>query len=232
MACAKLNDTRIQLTNTQLQLNNTQGQLNDTRRQLNDTRRQLNDTRRQLNDTRRQLSDTQIQLSNTQEKVNALECPSLIQISGIHNWKICGFKEHMRQTESGEKKEVDSPPFYDYGYKFGLTLQLNDTFLLTECVSVSFFLLKGEYDAVLSWPLPNKKFTITLIDQQEEPRQKKNVVRSFESHDTRYKDCFRRVENDGNERPVSRFLLSHDDITERRYVVDDTIFIQIQIHPA
>ena len=138
----------------------------------------------------------------------------------------------MKPAESREKTLINSPPFYDHGYKFGLTLEPNDTFLRTKCVSVSFFLLKGEYDAVLSWPLPNKKFTITLIDQQENPRKRKNVVRSIESHETFYKDCFRRVENDGKKHSVSRFLLTKDDITKGRYVVNDTIFIQIHIAPA
>ena len=138
----------------------------------------------------------------------------------------------MKQAESGKKKEVDSPPFYDHGYKFGLTLALNDTLLFTKFVSVRLFLMKGEYDGVLSWPLPNKKITITWIDQQEDSRQSISAVAFFELHETLQKDYLRRVENDGNQRSVSRLLLSHDDITKRCYVVDDTIFIQIQIDPA
>ena len=211
MACAKLNETQLQLTNTQLQLNNTQGQLNDTRRQLN---------------------DTQIQLRNTQEKVNVLESPSLMKISGVHTWKICGFEEHMKPAESGNKTLIKSPPFFDHGYKFGLTLRPNDTIFRIKCVSVSFFLMKGEYDAVLSWPLPNKKITITLIDQQEDPRQRENIIRSFESHEELHKESFRRVENDENQSSEDLFLISQDRMTKRRYVVDDTIFIQIQIDPA
>ena len=219
MACAKLNDTRIQLTNTQ--------------RQLNDTQLQLNNTQGQLNETQRQLNDTQIQLRNTQEKVNALDSPSLIQISGVHTWKIYGFKEHMKQAKSWEKTEIDSPAFYDHGYKFGLTLELIDILsLTTEFVSVHLSLMKGEYDAVLFWPLPSKKFTITLIDQQEDPMQRENVVTSFKSHNKRYKDCFRRVENDEDQPRVGRRLISHDNLKKRRYVFDDTIFIQIQIEPA
>ena len=205
--------------------------MNDTQLQLRDAQRKQNDTQLQF-----QLSNTQQEFKETktklEEKVSALESPSLIQISGLHTWKICGFKEKMKQAESVKIKEVDSPPFYDQGYKFGLTLRPSETIISTQFVSVSFFLMKGEYDAVLSWPLPNKKITITLIDQQEDPRQRKNVVRSFESLKTLQKDSLRRVENDGNQRSVNLFLLSHDDITKRRYVVDDTIFIQIQIHPA
>ena len=199
---------------------------------LTDTRLQLSETQGQLNETQRQLNYTQIQLRNTQEKVNALDSPSLIQISGVHTWKICGFEEHMKRAERWEKTLINSLPFFDHGYKFGLTLGPNITFLGTKYVSVKFFLMKGEYDVVLSWPLPNKKITVSLIDQREDPRQRENAVRSFESHDQRYKGCFRRVENDGNQSSVGRVLLTHDDLKERRYIVDDTIFIQIQIDPA
>ena len=91
--------------------------------------------------------------------------------------------------------------------------------------------MKGEYDAVLSWPLPNKKVTIALIDQQEDPRQRENKVISFTSHDTGYNN-FRRVENDEDHPPLRRALITLDNLKERRYVVDDTILIQIQIDPA
>ena len=186
-----------------------------------------------LNETQIELINTQIQLRNTQEKVDALESPSLMQISGVHTWRICGLEKVMKQAKSGKKPLINSPPFFDHGYKFGLTLEPNDwSVVLTKCVSVRFFLMKGEYDAVLFWPLPSKKFTITLIDQQEDPRQRENVVTSFKSHEKRYKDCFRRVENDENQRRVGGSLISHDNLKKRRYVFDDTIFIQIHIEPA
>ena len=193
----------------------------------------LNDTRIQLRDTQHQLNDTQLQLRSTQEKVNALESPSLMQINGIHTWKICGFKEMTKQAESGNKTEINSPPFYDHGYKFGLTLEPNDTLFTDTFVSVIFFVMKGEYDAILSWPLPTKKVTITLIDQQD-PRKRKNVVVSFTSDNRLFKPCFRRVENDGDKHmdPVGIALIPQDDQTERCYVVDDTIFIQVHIEPA
>ena len=189
--------------------------------------------------------NTQLQLRNTQleckeikrkleEKVNALESPSMMQISGVYTWKICGFEEIMGQAKSGKKTEINSPPFNDHGYKFGIVLQPNKTLFFSgdTCVFVRFFLMKGEYDAVLSWPLPNTKVTITLIDQQEDPRQRVNVDRSFTTQDVRFKNCFRRVENDGNKYPADLLIITLDNITERRYIVDDTIFIQVHIAPA
>ena len=37
---------------------------------------------------------------------------------------------------------------------------------------------RGDYDAILPWPL-KKKVTFTLIDQQEDPNQKENVTTEF-----------------------------------------------------
>ena len=199
---------------------------------LNDTRLQLNDTQGQLNETQRQLNYTQIQLRNTQEKVNALDSPSLIQISGVHTWKICGFKEVMKQAKSGEQTQIKSPPFYDHGYKFGLTLQPNDPGFNKTFVTVYFFVMKGEYDAILSWPLPDKKVTFTFIDQQEDTRQRENKVKFVILPDKRYKDFFRRVENNENQGPVGCRIITHDELSGRRFVVDDTIFIQVKIDPA
>ena len=204
MACAKLNETRIQLTNTQSQ----------------------------LNDTQIQLRDTQLQLRNTQDKVNVLESPCLTKIAGVHTWKICGFEEKMKKAKSREQTLISSPPFYDQGYKFALTLEPNDTIFSPTIVSVTFYLTKGEYDAVLSWPVPNNRVTITMIDQQEDPSQRVNKDISFTSHDQLYKKIFARVENDESQFSLSHGLISHEDLGERRYVVDDTIFIQIQIDPV
>ena len=177
------------------------GKLKDTRIQLNDTQRQLRNTQQECKETKRKL----------EEKVNALENPSMVQISGVYTWKICGFEEIMRQAKSRKKTEINSPPFYDHGYKFGIVLQPKKTHGET-CVFVTFFLMKREYDAVLSWPLSYKKLTIKLIDQQEDPRQRVNVDRSFTTQDVRFKNCFRRVENDGNKHPAYLLLITLDNI--------------------
>ena len=185
------------------------------------------------------MRDLQLQLYNTQqeckenkrklEEVSARESPSLMQISEAHTWKICGFEEKMKQAKTGEKTQIKSPPFYDHGYKFGLILGLQGTLFGPTLVSVYCFLMKGEYDAVLSWPILNKKVTITLIDQQEDPRQRENKVTFFDSHKEPFANCFTRLESDGHRTIKGRPLLKHDDLNKRRYVVDDTIFIEIQI---
>ena len=207
MACAKLNDARIQLINIQSQLNDTQLQLSNIQQECKENKRKL-------------------------EEVSARESPSLLQISGVHTWKICGFMEKMKQAKSTEQTQIKSPPFYDHGYKFRLTLGLSrKTLSLPSFVTAYFFVMKGEYDALLSWPLPNKKVTITLIDQQEDPRQRENRVITFASPYSLFEN-FKRVENDGSKSLLDNFFMMPDDLHKRRYVVDDTVFIQIKIDPA
>ena len=58
----------------------------------------------------------------------------------------------MKQVKSGEKTQINSPSFYDHGYKFGLALIPNNIFLGPEFVIVYCFLMKSEYVPVLSWP--------------------------------------------------------------------------------
>ena len=79
-------------------------------------------------------------------------------------------------------------------------------------LSLYFGVLKGEYDAVLAWPL-EKEFTITLIDQQEG----ENVVLSG-------RVLFARPLTDEQ---IATWgfdqYISHNVLKKRRCVVDDTV---------
>ena len=122
-----------------------------------------------------------------------------------------------------------SAPFYDYGYKFQLELwpngsgEGNNTHL-----SIFISIMKSDYDAMLPWPF-HKKITFTLIDQQQEERDKKNIAMSFIA-DPKL-DSFQRPETDRNIGRGFRKFVSHTDLKTRRYVVDDVILIQVQIDP-
>ena len=70
--------------------------------------------------------------------------------------------------------------------------------------------------------------TFALIDQQENPEDRKNIVHSFEA-DRKKKICFERPVEDANPGYGIPKFVSHDKLRERRYIVDDTIFIQVKI---
>ena len=91
--------------------------------------------------------------------------------------------------------------------------------------------MKGEYDALLSWPFRNK-VTFTLIDQQEDLNDRENIVESFTADPIKYKENFSRPVTDEKNTGFGLFpFASHKDVKKKRYIVDDTIFIQVQIDP-
>ena len=182
------------------------------------------------------LGDTQKKLEETTRKLHKLEKSVNVLEKGIHcseeqfdsfTWRIDGFSEVLRKAKSGEKTRIDSSPFYRYRYKCKLSLNANghgsgkNTHL-----SVYLIIMPGEYDAMLTWPF-HKYVTFTLVDQQENPNDRKNIVKSFTS-DTTLKNFKRPVTEENIGRGNPKFI-SHNELQERRYIVDDTIFIQFSI---
>ena len=95
-------------------------------------------------------------------------------------------------------------------------------------LSIYIRILKSDYDAMLPWPF-HKKVTFTLIDQQQEEKDKKDIVEYFSANRTR--DSFQRPEADSNTGWGFPTFVSHTDLKTRRYLVDDVIFIQVKIDP-
>ena len=182
----------------------------------------------------------QVELSNIQkkfeeatrkleERINVLEkkIPSSEGNDGLFTWKIGSFSELLRKAKSGEQTDLYSSPFYRYGYKCKLNSCPNgngegeNTHL-----SIFIIIMKGEYDAILTWPF-NKNVTFTLIDQQEDANARQNIVKFLDAEPSSERYA-RPVEDENAARGSQRFV-SHEKLQERRYIVDDTIFIQVQI---
>lgn len=167
------------------------------------------------------LSDTQKKLEKLEKRVNALE-----ECESSFTWRIDGFSEVLRKAKSGEETRKDSSPFYRHGYKFKLSINPNG-FGQGENSYLSVFLIimKGEYDATLTWPF-HKKVTFTLIDQQENEHNRENIVLSFTSDPNWPRSFARPVTEENSGRGYSKFV-SHEVLQKRRYTVDDAIFIQV-----
>ena len=88
--------------------------------------------------------------------------------------------------------------------------------------------MKSDYDALLPWPF-QKKIAFTLIDQQREEKDKMNIVESFLADPKG--TSFQRPEIRSNTGRGFHTFVSHTDLRTRRYVVDDTIFIQVKLDP-
>ena len=142
-------------------------------------------------------------------------------------WKITSYGEALRKAKSGKEIFLKSSTSYICGYKCKLQLFPNGH-AEGENTHLSFFLIlmKGEYDAMLTWPF-HKKVTMMLIDQQEKAKDRENIAMSFIT--TGFPESFGRPVNDENIGNGYRQFVSHEKLQERRYIVDDTMFIQIRI---
>ena len=178
------------------------------------------------------LSDTQKKFEETTkklvERVNALEkhihyfegkCESSF------TWRIDGFSKALRKAKNGEETRKRSSPFYRYGYKCKIEIHPNgfDSVKNTH-LSVFLVIMKGEYDATLTWPF-DKKFTFTLIDQQETEHNRENIVKS-PTTDPKNSSFARPVKEENDGWGFHNFV-SHEKLQKRRYIVDDTIFVQV-----
>ena len=141
-------------------------------------------------------------------------------------WKITSCGEVLRKAKSGKEILLKSSTFYSCGYKCKLELFPNG-YVEGEITYLSFFLkiMKGEYDAMLTWPF-HKKVTMTLIDQQEKAKDRENIAMSFIT--TGFPESVARPVNDENIGRGYRQFVSHEKLQERRFIVDDTMFIQIR----
>ena len=164
-----------------------------------------------------------------EEKINVLEMkiPSSERNDGPFTWKIGSFSELSTKAKRGEQTDFYSSPFYRYGYKFKLQMFPNgagdgeNTHL-----SIFLIVMKGEYDASLTWPF-NKNATFTVIDQQEDANARENIA-LLQKADPSLKNMARPEEDENLGQGYTTFA-SQEKLQERRYIVDDTIFIQVQI---
>ena len=85
--------------------------------------------------------------------------------------------------------------------------------------------MKGEHDAILPWPF-KKRVKFTVIDQQENPDKQENVTEKLTP--TNVLAFARPVTEQNAGRGFGQFI-SHEKLNSRRYIVDDTLFLQVQI---
>ncbi|XP_068682694.1 TNF receptor-associated factor 4-like [Montipora foliosa] len=169
------------------------------------------------------LINTEEKLRATQEKISALENRPLP--CHKYTWKINGFQEILRRAKVGLQDVIHSDPFYteQCGYKIKFRLYPNGVEDAQNIhLSLFFIIMKGEYDAILQWPFA-KPVTLTLIDQQGNPDDRENIVRSFSNYSGSW--CTRPVREENLGNGFTKFV-SHDNLKKRAYIVDDAIFIE------
>ena len=219
----------------------------------------LNNTQVQLDETRAQLSRlTQDQLINNQEsreatrkleeKLEALQRQIDMKVSTDKDggntrfiWKITSFSERSRQAKEGVKKKIESDSFYTgcYGYKlkvFALIYPPNLFLFQDPFISIGIVLMVGEYDDILPWPF-SKKITFTIIDQNEDLKERQNYTGYLSPSTQQFAGQVREIfsERPGGKKMVLevmlRRFLSHKVLKTRQYIVNDTLFLQVDVGP-
>ena len=240
----QLNEQRVQLNETGVQLDETRVQLDETRVQLDETRGQLDETRGQSDETRAQLDETRAQLAETQAKLSRLSVEDGGKTRFI--WKIKSFRESLRLVKEGVKERIESDPFYTgrYGYKLkvfaqwrchflGLASSKRPIYIDTDFLT-GIVLMEGEYDDMLPWPF-NKKITFTIIDQNKDLKERQNMTDSLSPRSPEYfNDMIFSVRPGEKMKEVKsklRVLTTHKILERRRYIVNNTLFLQVDVEP-
>ncbi|KAJ8263506.1 hypothetical protein COCON_G00159630 [Conger conger] len=153
-----------------------------------------------------------------------------VSYNGTFLWRVCDLTRKMTEAASGLRNNLYSPAFYTArnGFKVCLRLYLTgDGAGRGTHISLFFVVMKGEYDALLSWPFKSK-VTFFLMDQNH----KEHVVDAFRPDLS--SSSFHRPTSDMNVasgRPLF-FPLAKLHSPRHAYVKDDTLFIKCIVDTA
>ena len=146
-----------------------------------------------------------------------------INCSGVLLWKIEDFQKKRQDAINGVKRALYSDYFYtsEFGYKMCAKMYMNgDGFGKGTHLSLFFVVMKGDYDALQTWPL-QKKITMMLLDQGNGD----HMIDAF--HSDPQSSSFKRPTSDMNIASGSPLFIPIDSLNNRQYVKDDVMFIKI-----
>ena len=211
-----------------VKLNTNQEQFNETTRKLEN---KIEALEKQFKE-KFQLFELQTQLATNLGTKRDKEILKLKEQSQPFVWKIECFKEMLKDAKRGRNSSIHSGNFYTgpNGYRFVLIMYPNGIGAGKNThISVYLKILRGKYDAVLPWPF-RKTVTFTLIDQEENGMDKKNYVKTL-SYNPRDSDVYARPVTNCNIANGFPTFMSHQELRTRRYIVDNTLFLQVQTGP-
>ena len=146
-----------------------------------------------------------------------------INYNGVLLWKIENFKKKRQDAINGIKRALYSNYFYtsEFGYKICAKIYMNgDGFGKGTHLSLFFVVMKGEYDALQTWPL-QKKITMMLLNQGNGD----DMVDAF--HSDPQSSSFKRPLSDMNIASGSPLFIPMENLNNRQYIKDDVMFIKI-----
>ena len=145
--------------------------------------------------------------------------------NGTFIWKIPEVQRRRHEAMVGKTISLYSAPFYTgrYGYKMCLRLYM-DGDGSGKGTHLSFFLtiMRGEYDALLTWPF-KQAVTLMLLDQDKQ----KDIVQSFRPEPT--SSSFQRPRNEMNVASGCPLFAPLSILENPSYVKEDIIFLKCKI---
>ena len=145
-------------------------------------------------------------------------------------WRVDDVNEILNKAKkSGGTYSLFSEPFYTGkpGYKLIARLYPDgDQTNKNRYLSVRICVMRHKYDATLSWPF-YQKVTFTLIDQQDDEAARRNVRHFFITNPSCPSTA--RPTTEQNEVCGIASFVSHKILRTRRYVVDDTLFLTVEV---
>ena len=179
-----------------------------------------------------QFFELQMQLTTNLGTKRDNEILKLKEESQPFVWKIEYFREILKDAKRGRDTVISSGAFFTgpNGYKLMLDMYPNgDDEGKNKHVSLYLIILRGKYDALLPWPF-RKTVTLTLIDQEENLMYKENYVMTIPCNKCN-SDAFARPVTDSNIGHGFPTFISHQELRRRRFIEDDTLFLQVQTGP-
>lgn len=234
LACAKLRDNEVKLVDTQSQLHKTQLKLNIMENKLTEAVNKLNYTEVELKETK----ETTIKLLEKLETLKlqfdgkAMKAQEQAETGqkGKFLWKVSNFSERLWEARTGVNERIASSPFHAGAFGYRLKAKMNPNGFKdgkNTHLSVYVAVMKGEYDAILSWPF-QKKIKFTLIDQQEDPEKRMNVTARSTPRQPNPGHFSRPVSDENRTWGFHKFI-THEVLFSRQYLVDDTLFLQVEV---
>lgn len=163
------------------------------------------------------------------------ELSTAAHISNRFIWKFTQFDDCLQKAKNGSRTFYLSNPFQrgPYGYKMCLEFHPNG---LNEGwnthLSIFVCLMKSEYDDILPWPF-NSKVMITLIDQQSNPRLRRNIQMSSlpRNNQVHLSVCYSKPEEARPRNVAFGFckFTTQERLKTRRYLVNDTLFLCVEV---
>lgn len=121
-----------------------------------------------------------------------------------------------------------SEPFFIHKYGYKLKLEVNPNGCKAgkgTHLSVFLHVMRGEYDAILTWPF-DWKIKFILLDQK--PNQKKSIKMNFPRKSSDYNNFKRPTSDQNTGRGLATFV-SHETLSTENYVANGTIFVQLEL---